>query len=89
MEDLRSDTATEHVESGSRGLAWVAIHEGEFVADWTRDGADQVHGIYSVRVAGQHDKNEQPEPDWEEELETDECIFYPSQRDDEIAKTLA
>ena len=45
---------------------------------------DDIQCLYNV----EHDKNEQPDPHWEEELEPDEYEFYPSQKDTEIARTM-
>ena len=92
VEYLRAQTAATPVpdvqaESGTMALAWVGMHDGQFVADWARPDGD-VAAVYSLQKMDPRDKNEQVEPTWEEELEKDEWCFYPSDKDEQIATTM-
>ena len=91
VEELRADQARGYVdvaaESSTGALAWVGVHNGQIVADWTfRDGAnvDMLNAIGSQA----RDKNEQPDQEWEEQLEDKEWTFYPSDKDEAITATI-
>ena len=87
VEQLRSDTlGPVEMEPGTMNLAWVGVHNGQFLLDIGRQQDDPEMLAHVAELP--HDTNTDEGYAWRDELDEGEHTLDPSQKDKDTAKAM-